>query len=344
MKSFARLNWQLVLFSILGSHVLVGVFSQFYPISFMQNLGIQSINAQEIRYFDHAAHGIGVGHERKLCSDGIDNDGDGFVDQKDQGCKRKPQTCVQCHGKKGDRKLDHESCKSCHDLGKIRRKTKNAPYCQSCHLNPTDFRFRRTPPYRHTGKRARFHSESPDGGWSAVKVTFNHERHSTQGTCVDCHKQLDQDQVMTHKKYERLQAQVKRKKRAYRGPAFNAGFAKVTHDACATCHQKAQGKPTLSPQMSECEGCHKVEETAKIAVARATQTTAHFTHWAHTVALDAPLPCQICHTQTGRGADGFIQLPSMSTCETCHNGERAFSVGSSCNRCHQSGIGAPTGE
>ena len=299
-------------------------------------------------YFDHAAHGIGGSGSVPLCEDGLDNDGDGRADQRDAGCKRMAKAkkrlleCQSCHGKNGRKRLKHTQCQSCHNLGLIRRKmrprTATPHYCKSCHTE-SSFRMPKQSIFRPAASRARFHTQdSPDGGWSAVRITFNHERHAlSSGVCESCHTQLGAKQVLTSKKYERIKKKVKQGKAKLRGEVFRRGFDSMTHAACEGCHKHKKGAPKLEPQMSNCVGCHQITQGAKVVSARLTQTTSRFSHWDHKAALDAPLPCQICHTKVGQDKNGLVSLPDMGTCGTCHNGEQAFSVGESCDRCHQPG-------
>ena len=303
---------------------------------------LATASAEEIKvsYFDHHAHGVG-GSELRLCSDDKDNDSDGKVDEDDQGCQggsklKKALECTSCHGSDGQQKIAHQQCANCHDVASILSKNggPSVPYCRSCHLNSMVFRH---PPYKPSASMARFNTRTPEGGWSAfTSPNFNHDQHATWTTCVHCHKQLPNDQVLNERGKRRFLREVRQFKRSMRGELFNNAFAPVSHEACAACHdQKLKKQPELSPQMSDCEACHQVNAPGTIPEIRGSQTTGYFTHAYHSEVLAAELPCKTCHQSNGIDPKTMrVQLPLMPSCKSCHNGAEAFGLGDDCGKCH----------
>ena len=301
-------------------------------------VSVRAENA-EISYFDHFAHGIGGG-ELSLCTDGKDNDSDGKVDTKDVGCqggsKRKSALeCTSCHGMDGKKKIGHRECASCHNVTKILSINggPGVPYCRSCHLNSEVFRH---PPYKPSASMARFNTRSPEGGWSTfTSSSFNHEQHATWTTCVHCHQQLPDEQVLGERDKRRFLREVRKSKRVMRGEFFYNGFSPVSHEVCAACHdQKLQGQPRLSPQMNDCVACHEVNKPGQVPKIRPSQTTGYFTHNYHSEVLEAKLPCKTCHQSNGIDPKTMrVQLPLMPSCESCHNDDQAFGL-SDCGKCH----------
>lgn len=296
----------------------------------------------EVAYFDHYAHGIGTSDTAPLCQDGIDNDSDGRTDQKDKGCKEgkaqsKALECASCHGKNGRKRMGHDECANCHNVTKILSKNggPRVPYCRSCHLNSDTFRHTN---FRQSSSMARFNTRKPEGGWSAVTLSnFQHDQHSRWVTCEHCHKQLPSKKVMSERQRRTFLRKVKQKKKANRGHFFDAGFRRVNHKACASCHQKMlKSQPELLPQMDACQDCHTISKPSPPPQIRQSQTTGFFTHKHHTEVLGAPLPCRSCHQSNGIDPKTQrVQLPLMPACQSCHNGSTSFDMGSSsCGNCH----------
>jgi hypothetical protein len=319
---------------------------------------ISPLNAEPIKgvaYFDHYAHGVGrpLDETPSLCSDHIDNDSDGVRDPS-QACSAKLRSrllaCTSCHQDtsspsqtKNTPSIKHAHCEGCHNTTNIlaRAGSPSVPYCRSCHINAQSFRF---PPFRQRASTGRFLKSAPEGGWSQLRLTrFDHELHSRwAGGCETCHTPVS-DRPTSERERRALERAISKGERAARGSLFDAEFAHGDHQACASCHSPSLGaaQPKLSVQMGDCEACHQVLPPQAAPSIKPSQTTGFFRHANHSALINAS-PCRLCHTNTGYQAnERFVQLPSMSTCSTCHGGSLAFDLGPShCARCHIQEISA----
>lgn len=98
----------------------------------------------------------------------------------------------------------------------------------------------------------------------------------------------------------------------------------ATHDACVTCHEEQVN----DADMVKCGYCHN--NPADIQAAPAVKRDLIFSHAAHT-AMEG-VECATCHA----GVDqvdyvSASNLPSMATCNTCHNDKKATNT---CEACH----------
>ncbi len=133
-------------------------------------------------------------------------------------------------------------------------------------------------------------------------LTFSHKLHLTDAgitDCASCHtaaktSKLASDQLSTN------------------------------HDACSTCHEEQINNE------NRCGFCHN--NPADIQAIPAAQRNFIFSHEQHT-AMEG-VECTTCH----QGLDQVdhathANIPSMATCNTCHNDRKASNQ---CETCHQS--------
>ena len=259
--------------------------------------------------FEHKSHGVfAPGGEMPLCSDGVDNDGDGKVDAASRGCKKKVGDCASCH--REGRKIAHRECKACHPMGRMVRNGKAARMCSACHTGYKKKRGRMKmtfafPPYQ---KRE---------GAEFILTRFNHGRHATIGMrdCTVCHSPA---------------WRAKKKKKAGR-------IEPVTHAACATCHARG-----IDPAMNRCQGCHSATSAPSPALwsrrASPFRVTNAFDHRSHE-AKSGNTDCVNCHTDVNPGVGEPVLRPKKVDCSGCHDGKTSFSTEDEahCKSCHKSG-------
>jgi hypothetical protein len=202
--------------------------------------------------------------------------------------------------------LDHKPCVDCHRGSEFSR----GPRCLTCHSSVRAFKPGKPwfPPYRSPGE---FH------------VTFSHPRHvellaaSRAGEqCGGCH--LAQDPAAPS--------------------GAKSGFG---HGACATCHAGQ-----AAPDMNDCGGCHRAgpPERGPRPIAdkpgpyRTTERFDHLRHAADAKKRGQTPVCTSCHV--GLAAQNPPGRPRMESCESCHDGQRAFDArGTGCARCHTAPAG-----
>ena len=181
-------------------------------------------------------------------------------------------------------------------------------FCWSCHVGT--LRSVRYPPYRRRGES------------EFVLQKFSHKAHIRDGNkgCEQCHT-----------------PEKKKKTRKKADPRTETDMIAVSHQVCGEtiCHGDK-----VSPMMSECASCHAVKaEGAKVAPLATSvwsnkRVAVAFGHTEHMKASKEDA-CGTCHTNTQVGTGEVIPLPMMQTCESCHDGTRAFSaLGFDCVKCH----------
>lgn len=235
--------------------------------------------------------------------------------------------CVRCHDKpdvtftveRPTERFQHsrgkhgeivtgEACTACHVIkgGEIISAGHAACAVSGCHAD--DFGLRKpticgachnaTEPWRHLVPD-RSPPERTEFG-----ATLDHAQHT--GACASCHSLRTASQQL----------------RPPRG-----------HRACSGCHRANEGP---APHLGECAGCHALGENAAREAVRAKDP------WSVRLAFDhAPhakdTTCATCHIDlTGKNVLA-LPAPPKSTCASCHDGTRAFSLsGTGCRKCHAS--------
>jgi c(7)-type cytochrome triheme protein len=229
--------------------------------------------------------------------------------------------CHTLHKKTYEQKLvvgtGHKPCNSklCHGAEFSKRVPKWA-FCNTCHADKKNIHKRHYPPYRRR-------SESD---WLVDK--FAHDTHieRTSGKCKTCHAD---------------QKSRKRRKLTAKIPKNDKGDA--GHKACASCHAKK-----VRPLMKECRGCHSLRAGREVAVAKSStwyNDRVRYAFWHKAHEKDSRnKDCQACHANVRVGAGEAVPLPTMESCESCHNGKVAFDArGTQCRKCHlvPAGLGTP---
>ncbi len=224
-------------------------------------------------------------------------------------------TCVDCHtldragGLRGA--PDHATCfGSCHGDAptKLRRRKKytiteaRRGMCENCHA-PDDL-----------GKAERGEARKlrafypPYTIESDYALNLSHEKHAAAG-CETCHAVP---------------------------PRHRTG---KPHKRCAACH--AEPKTADTPPMTDCGACHRsafgpavgpTQKRGPLPVSKAFLHTSHLSRMAKRGARD----CESCHAAVEKESNEKVPSPTMNSCESCHDGTRAFSTTETrCRSCHQ---------
>ena len=225
-------------------------------------------------------------------------------------------TCVDCHdldrtgGLRGA--PDHSTCfGACHGdaPAKLERGAKYAigedrrAMCESCHA-PQDLAG------AETGKqRALRVFYPPYTVESDYALNLSHEKHAATD-CETCHA-------------------VPPKR-----------LAGKPHQRCVACHTKPAAAGT--PPMADCGACHRsafgpavgpTQARGPFPVSSSFSHTSHLTRMAKRGGRD----CESCHAAVDQQAGEKVPSPTMGSCDSCHDGVRAFSTtGTDCRKCHQS--------
>lgn len=221
--------------------------------------------------------------------------------------------CANCHRRPGDNSArpdwpGHKDCTGCH-LGQFT--TPGSPICAICHTD--------------VGGRDAPLKSFPENFKESFNVKFDHVQHMQAGTrppegCAFCHDRP-----------------------VRRGLALSipAGMMNA-HGKCYTCHTPAS-RDLAGREMASCATCHDPVRYAPASTdARAFR--ASFSHAKH--GARQRLACADCHNLVAGQpqskvtspvtAEHFI-APRAQSCQTCHNGKRAFGGDldfKSCRRCH----------
>ncbi len=136
----------------------------------------------------------------------------------------------------------------------------------------------------------------------ARSITFSHKFHMTEAGVTDCN--------VCH-----LTAKTSK---------FSADNLAANHEACMTCHEEQVNDST----MSKCGFCHNNPQDIQ-SVSPAKREII-FSHEQHTTGRN--IECLTCHV----GVDQVdmvtkANMPSMTTCNTCHNDVKATNT---CESCH----------
>lgn len=258
--------------------------------------------------FSHIAHGIGVEGPSPLCRDGADNDGDGKADDHDRECRKRMPDCAGCHDLRGPDwqqrgRMGHAACNGCHPISQMVGGGRAPALCTSCHLTGNTFRF---PP----------HVPGAEGEFTLAR--FDHGDHTRDGNrgCTQCH---------------RLSAAATAQ--VVKDPSPEMG--RIGHETCgqSICHGEA-----VKPAMGDCTGCHVRREGDQPPAAPEWdpyRTAYAFSHVGHARKAGEG-NCGDCHVNVAGGGPGArVPLPPMKACESCHQGQVAFSTfGPQCQWCH----------
>lgn len=105
---------------------------------------------------------------------------------------------------------------------------------------------------------------------------------------------------------------------------FSSDYLAANHDACATCHEEQVNDAT----QTQCGYCHT--NPSNIQAKPAPKREIIFSHEQH-LGMDN-VECTTCHAGVERVEQvGAANMPSMSTCSTCHNDR---TVSNTCESCH----------
>ncbi|MDD8018270.1 MAG: cytochrome c3 family protein [Bacteroidota bacterium] len=128
-------------------------------------------------------------------------------------------------------------------------------------------------------------------------IKFSHQKHLGNGVeCLQCHKA-----DLSEKSSDRILP---------------------THEECKTCHEQEVQTP------DQCKYCH-VGEAPYLPLPKSPREIT-FNHKKHIA--DQGLKCETCHQNLDKVDFANAQnLPSMSTCVSCHNNVKATSQ---CENCH----------
>lgn len=249
--------------------------------------------------------------------------------------------CTRCHRVDARGRLsgrpDHGACfGDCHGPAPRRPSTIAAGVrrvCLACHA-PADL------DALEAGEASRIdvayppYTRDPDHG-----VTMSHAAHDRptrdQGDCLACHPApadpADPGPGGTGK--QRAAAAGNRAPDAH---ARCAGCHAAKAPATAPTTAEPTTAPTTAPTMDRCLGCHvpAYGPRTRPHLVRGdypvTRTFSHTRHRAH-----GTTTCRICHSAVAASASVELPTPAMATCQTCHDGEQAFSaVAPHCRRCH----------
>lgn len=210
--------------------------------------------------------------------------------------------CLLCHRREGSatrpaRSSQHAPCAGCH---KEQFAASSGPICTICHTNV------------ELGSN----QIKPFPSLKSFNMTFAHARHRNVA-CATCHKP------------------------ASNGVALSIPSGAAAHTTCFQCHTpRAQSN---GQDISSCATCHKMGKHSRASMSSKAFRMS-FSHEQH---KRDGMSCIECHKITGlatRSAQVSSPLPTehpatqrAQSCETCHNDQRAFGIGSfaNCKRCHQ---------
>lgn len=213
--------------------------------------------------------------------------------------------CLLCHRREGTSIRPampggngHTPCIGCHSQ---QFASSENPVCTICHTNVTSGALKPFPPMK------------------SFRVTFDHSKHLAMGSvnCGTCHRPARAGVSLT----------------------IPSGFS--AHAICYRCHgpqAKSNGR-----DISSCGTCHQLGGYSRTS-AFAPAFRMGFSHAKHDGA--ARLNCTECHTvRAGLAQRKQVTTPEAAnhhasgktlSCQTCHNGTRAFGGDdfSACKRCH----------
>ena len=110
------------------------------------------------------------------------------------------------------------------------------------------------------------------------------------------------------------------------------------HSHCHNCHAKR-----VTPSMTDCSGCHRADGPSHHR--KFLCNDIRFSHIKHQKHLSGkPTNCSMCHSSILKSVDSVeLNLPSMSTCATCHDREESTPEQmriENCGLCHQDTVDA----
>src|SRR5512142_2191012 len=136
-----------------------------------------------------------------------------------------------------------------------------------------------------------------EGAGDTVKIKFSHKFHIAEAglDCATCHPAVEKSQL-------------------------NSDNLHPAHEQCQSCHED---------QLSNnCGYCHT--DPDNIEPRTVPQREVIFSHAKHVAMKD--LNCQVCHVGIENAESaGAKHLPSMRTCNMCHNDRQATNM---CEACH----------
>ncbi len=131
------------------------------------------------------------------------------------------------------------------------------------------------------------------------------------------------------------------------------------HVQCAQCHSQRQGSFFVQPELTkDCATCHatSAETTQKSRFVDSTDfrvsyafplakqksgnrtlfaSDFHESHAKKSKDRQKGKDCVSCHANAATNPGFVVPMPDKAACETCHNGQTAFStLTAECNRCH----------
>lgn len=142
----------------------------------------------------------------------------------------------------------------------------------------------------------------------SIQIEFSHALHLKAGVdCASCHDMVDKSKKAVDRNI----------------PA---------HPQCETCHDiDAARKGEQTDPASSCETCHPGVKTESDPVPADTITANNIT-FSHEAHLDRGAKCDDCHAGVGRTQLATRNnLPRMTTCLVCHDGNQASNK---CTTCH----------
>lgn len=241
--------------------------------------------------------------------------------------------CGRCHVADGRGRLsgrpDHKACfGACHG-GEPPRRVARRPYavdpgkqrvCATCHAPATLDAAGAGQPGKLTVAYPPYVTD-PDHG-----ITLSHAAHAAatrdRGDCTACHPDVGKAAGPSRTPHTQTSG---------------------NHGRCEGCH--AAPRPGSSmPTMADCLGCHVQAygpQTRPFLVRglfAVTRTFSHERHRGHGAG-----DCRACHDAVAGTASTELPAPTMATCQTCHDGDRTFSVvGTHCRRCHTQPVASPS--
>lgn len=240
--------------------------------------------------------------------------------------------CDTCHvavkpGSVTLQRPGHDQCTPCHqdDFNKdLKQKV-----CAQCHTVFPPTSAEELLPF------PRFKNERP------IVFEFSHAKHVDPRARVDARTGFRADCTFCHK---------------FPADGVYASFG--NHEVCSSCHSKNGMKPLLSEKstVSDCQGCHRVEEIENPGFASARRQLASFvisgkydhikfSHAAHFKGREAyHLDCTTCHYGVPESTNlASLTLPKMADCVNCHDVSRSVAATYRMNNCAVCHIDEQTG-
>jgi hypothetical protein len=243
--------------------------------------------------------------------------------------------------------------------GKVRASGAPEPACRDCHAVDARGRLGRRP--GHAACFGACHGAPPKRPGRA-RLTLTEAR---RVLCVRCHApaalallergvparlgpeviSVDPDYTvaLSHRAHDATSAAQLGCETCHEVPGAERARPPRAHERCVPCHDGTGTPP--APPMSSCETCHRPTFGPAGGPALAPgdfPVTSKFSHRSHLGQAHLGRGarqserCLPCHTAVAKSADDHLPTPSMATCQTCHDGARAFSaLGTACRRCHQ---------